>query len=138
MRNLLLTFIALILSVAQLQAQADSIAKATVQISAKNDSIYIIQVGVQVQAGWKVYDANAEGVEAPYLKFTLETALPVNKPTYSVAAQAQKDILFGNAKAFTGQFDITEDIVISGFQPDSLKGVVVMSVGKGSSFYVIE
>ena len=130
MRNLLLTFIALILSVAQLQAQADSIAKATVNITAKNDSVYAIQVTVQAQAGWKIYDANAEGVEAPNLKFTLETAVAVNQPTYSVVAQAQKDVLFGNAKVFTGQFDITEDIVIHGFQPDSLKGVVVMSVGK--------
>jgi hypothetical protein len=73
MRNLLLTFIALFLSVAQLQAQADSIAKATVNITAKNDSVYAIQVTVQVQAGWTIYDANAEGVEAPNLKFTLET-----------------------------------------------------------------
>ena len=138
MRNLLLTFIALILSVAQLQAQADSIAKATVNITAKNDSVYAIQVTVQVQAGWKIYDANAEGVEAPNLKFTLETAVAVNPPNYSVVAQAQKDVLFGNAKVFTGQFDITEDIVIHGFQPDSLKGVVVLSAGKESSFYVIE
>ncbi|MEI8141869.1 MAG: thioredoxin family protein [Chitinophagia bacterium] len=138
MRNLLLTLMVLIFSAAQLQAQADSIAKATVKITAKNDSVYNIQVSVQVQAGWKVYDANAEGVEAPNLKFTLETAIPVNPPTYSVAAQAQKDELFANAKAFTGQFDITEDLVIHGFQPDSLKGVVVMSAGKASSFYVIE
>jgi hypothetical protein len=72
MRNLLLTFIALFLTVSQLQAQADSIAKATVKITPKNDSVYTIQVGVQVQAGWKVYDANAEGVEAPDLKFTLQ------------------------------------------------------------------
>ena len=138
MRNLLLIFIALIFSVTQLQAQADSIAKATVNIRAKNDSVYTIQVGVQVQAGWKIYDANAEGVEAPSLKFTLETAVAVNQPTYSVVAQAQQDVLFGNAKAFTGQFDITEEIVIRGFQPDSLKGVVVLSAGKASSFYVIE
>jgi thiol:disulfide interchange protein DsbD len=138
MRNLLFTFIALLLSVAQLQAQADSIAKATVKINAKNDSVYTIQVSVNVQAGWKVYDANAEGVEAPNLKFTLETALALNPPSYSVAAQAQKDVLFGNAKSFSGAFVITEDIVVHGFQPDSLKGVVVMSVGKGASFYVIE
>ena len=61
MRNLLLTFTAFFLTFSQLQAQADSIAKATVQISAKNDSTYAIQVSVNVQAGWKVYDANEEG-----------------------------------------------------------------------------
>ena len=138
MRNLLLTFTALFLTFSQLQAQADSIAKATVQISAKNDSTYAIQVSVNVQAGWKVYDANAEGVEAPSLKYTLETAVAVNKPTYSKAPELQKDALFGNAKSFSGNFDIKEEFIIHGFQPDSLKGVVVMSVGKESSFYVIE
>ena len=138
MRNFLLSIITLFLTASQLLAQTDSIAKATVKIAAKNDSVYAVQVNVQVQTGWKVYDVNAEGVEAPNLKFTLETVTAVNQPKFSVEAQAQKDILFGTAKAFTGQFDITEDIVIHGFQPDSLKGVVVMSVGKESSFYVIE
>jgi thiol:disulfide interchange protein DsbD len=138
MRNLLLTFTALFLTFSQLQAQADSIAKATVQISAKNDSTYAIQVSVNVQAGWKVYDANAEGVEAPSLKYTLETAVAVNKPTYSKAPELQKDALFGDAKSFSGSFDIKEEFIIHGFQPDSLKGIVVMSVGKESSFYVIE
>ena len=138
MRNLLLTFTAFFLTFSQLQAQADSIAKATVQISAKNDSTYAIRVSVNVQAGWKVYDANAEGVEAPSLKYTLETAVAVNKPTYSKDPELQKDALFGNAKSFSGNFDIKEEFIIHGFQPDSLKGVVVMSVGKESSFYVIE
>jgi thiol:disulfide interchange protein DsbD len=138
MRNLFLTVIALFLTVSQLQAQADSIAKATVKITAINDSVYRIQARVQVQAGWKVYDANAEGVDAPIIKYSLETAVANNNPQYSVASVAQKDVLFTSAKAFTGNFDITEEVVIHGFQPDSLKGVVVMSVGKEASFYVIE
>jgi thiol:disulfide interchange protein len=138
MRNLFLTIIALFLTVTQLHAQADSIAKATVNINAINDSVYAIQVHVQVQAGWKVYDANAEGVEAPSLKYTLETAIPKAKPAYSVASVLQKDPLFSAAKSFTGTFYIKEEVVIHGFQPDSLKGFAVMSVGKESSFYVIE
>lgn len=138
MRNLFLTIIALFLTVSQLQAQADSIAKATVKINAINDSVYSIQVRVKIQSGWKVYDTNAEGVEAPALKYTLETAIPKNKPQYSVASSAKPDPLFNSAKSFTEDFDITEEIVIHGFQPDSLKGVAVMSAGKESSFYVIE
>jgi thiol:disulfide interchange protein len=138
MRNLFLTIIALFLTVSQLQAQADSIAKATVKINAINDSVYSIQVHVEVQSGWKVYDANTEGVEAPSIKYTLETAMPKAKPAYSVASVLRKDPLFSSAKSFTGAFDIKEEVVIHGFQPDSLKGVAVMSVGKESSFYVIE
>lgn len=138
MRNLFLTFIALFLTVTQLKAQADSIAKVTAKISAVNDSTYSIQVHVQVQSGWKVYDANSEGVESPSLKYTLETAIPKAKPQYSIASVEQKDPLFNLAKSFTEAFDIREELVIHGFQPDSLKGVAVMSVGKGASFYVIE
>ena len=138
MRNLFFTIIALFLLVSKLEAQVDSIAKATATITVINDSVYKLQVGVNVQNGWKVYDANAEGVDAPVLKFTLETAELKNKPQYSVASVQKEDPLFGNAKSFTGSFDIIEEIVIHGFQPDSLKGAAVMSVGKGSAFYVIE
>ncbi len=138
MRNLFLTFIAMILAVTQLNAQADSIAKATTKIKAINDTTYAVQVHIQVEKGWKVYDANAEGVEAPILKYTLETAETINKPQYSVASIAGKDILFSEAKFFPGSFDITEELVLHGFQPDSLKGVAIISVGKGSSFYVLE
>ena len=138
MRNFFLTFIALFLTVSQLQAQADSIAKATVDITAINDSVYTIQVHVQVASGWKVYDANAEGVEAPSLKYTLETAVPNKQVQFSKKAISGPDPLFTNARFFTNQFDMTEEVVIHGFQPDSLKGIAVMSVGKESSFYVIE
>ena len=138
MRNFFLTFIALFLTVSQLQAQADSIAKATVGITAINDSVYTIQVHVQVASGWKVYDANAEGVEAPSLKYTLETAVPNKQVQFSKKAISGPDPLFTNARFFTNQFDMTEEVVIHGFQPDSLKGIAVMSVGKESSFYVIE
>ena len=76
MRNIFLTCIGLLLAVFNLHAQADSIAKTTVKINAINDSVYAVKVGVQLQPGWKVYDANAEdGLEAPSLQFTLETAL---------------------------------------------------------------
>ncbi len=138
MRNLFLTMIALILTVTQLNAQADSIAKATTKIKAINDSTYAVQVHIQVEEGWKVYDANAEGVEAPILKYTLETVESINKPQYSVKSIEEKDLLFNEAKSFPGSFDITEELVLHGFQPDSLKGVVIISVGKGSSFYVLE
>ena len=59
MRNIFLTWVALFLTVTQLQAQTDSIAAATVKIKAVNDTVYTIKIAVQVKDGWKVYDANA-------------------------------------------------------------------------------
>lgn len=139
MRNIFLTCIGLLLAVFSLHAQADSIAKTTVKINAINDSVYAVKVGVQLQPGWKVYDANAaDGLEAPSLQFTLETALAKNKPQFSITSVTQSDPLFTNAKVFKSNFDISQEILISGFQPDSLKGKLVMSVGKDLAFYVIE
>ena len=53
MRNLLLTLMALIFSAAQLQAQADSIAKATVKITAKNDSYTTYKLVFRFKLGGK-------------------------------------------------------------------------------------
>ena len=117
MRNLFLTFIALILTVTQLNAQVDSIAIATTKIKAINDSTYTVQVHIQVEKGWKVYDANAEGVEAPILKYSLETADTKNKPQYSVASIAGKDILFNEAKSFPGSFDSQKSLCYMVFNP---------------------
>lgn len=139
MRNLILTCIGLFLAVFNLNAQADSIAKTTVKINAINDSVYAVKVGVQLQPGWKVYDVSAEdGLEAPSFQFTLETALAKNKPQFSIASVTQSDPLFTNAKVFKSNFDISQEILINGFQPDSLKGKLVMSVAKDLAFYVIE
>lgn len=134
----MLTWVALFLTATQLQAQTDSIATAAVKIKPVNDTVYTVKIALQVQEGWKVYDANAEGVEAPSLRFDLETATPKNKPAFSVASTEQKDVLFTKAKSFTGQFELLQDVQISGFQPDSLKGVLVLNVGKGKQFYILE
>lgn len=138
MRNLFLTIIGLFLSLTQTNAQTDSIANATVKIKALNDTVYSIKVAVQVQNDWKVYDANAEGIEAPGFRFELETAKLVGKSEFSVPSIEQKDVLFKKAKVFTGRFEILQDLKIEGFQPDSLKGFVVLNVGKAEQFYVLE
>jgi thiol:disulfide interchange protein DsbD len=142
MRHIIVTISAFFLSCLQLQVNAqapsDSIAIASVKIKPINDSVYTIKVNVQVQEGWKVYDANAEGVEAPNLKFSLETALPTNKAKFTTASLTEKDVLFSNAKSYKGNFEFFQDIKINGFQPDSLKGVVAMNVGKGQQFYILE
>jgi thiol:disulfide interchange protein DsbD len=138
MRNLFLTIIGLFLTLFQLNAQTDSIATATVKIKALNDTVYSIKVAVQVQNDWKVYDANAEGIEAPGFRFELETAKSVGKPAFSVPSIEEKDVLFKKAKVFTGLFEILQNVEIDGFQPDSLKGFVVLNVGKAEQFYVVE
>jgi thiol:disulfide interchange protein DsbD len=143
MRNLIVTISAFFLTFLQLQVhaqtQADSIATASVKIKPVNDSVYTIKVNIRLQNGWKVYDVNAEeGLEAPNLKFSLETALPFNESKFTNASIADNDVLFKKAKSFKDNFEFFQDIKIKGFQPDSLRGVVAMNVGKGKEFYILE
>ncbi len=143
MRHLIVTISAFFLTFLQLQVhaqtQADSIATASVKIKPVNDSIYTIKVNIQLQNGWKAYDANAvEGLEAPNLKFSLETALPFKDAKFTNASIADNDVLFKKAKSFKDDFEFFQDIKIKGFQPDSLRGVVAMNVGKGKEFYILE
>ena len=51
---------------------------------------------------------------------------------------AQKDVLFGTANVFLNKVTFEQELSISGFQPDSLKGNIVFNVGKGDQFYALE
>ena len=119
-------------------AQADSIVSVTVNASLVNDSTYSLKGKLILQKSWHVYGNNADGLNAPLFKFALETVNSIGTPTYSVQPNKQKDILFTEATIFTTSFDIDQAIQIKGFQPDSLKGVVLINVGKGDQFYPLE
>jgi thiol:disulfide interchange protein len=57
---------------------------------------------------------------------------------FQTKAVEQNDILFGKAKVFNKELSFQQDIVIHGFQPDSLKGLLVLNVGKGDQFLALE
>lgn len=119
-------------------AQADSIVKTTVQALAKNDSTYILKANLAIQDGWHVYDNNADGITAPIFNANIETAKFKGLIKFSTNSTEQKDVLFGKAKVYLKNLAFEQEISISGFQPDSLKGNIVLNVAKGDQFYALE
>lgn len=122
----------------QLIAQADSIVVAKVVALEKNDSSYILKANLDIEDGWHVYDNNTDGITAPTINASIETALFKGQVLFSTKSLEQKDVLFGKAKVFVNKLSFEQEITVSGFQPDSLKGKIVINVGKGDQFYALE
>ena len=138
-KYLFLAFVLLLQSTAIcVLAQSDSIVNISVKAIEKNDSTYTIQSSVVVKNGWHVYDNNKEGITAPTINASIESAQFLGQVQFQTKAVEQNDILFGKAKVFNKELSFQQDIVIHGFQPDSLKGLLVLNVGKGDQFLALE
>ena len=107
-------------------AQAQSPVKASVKAEVVNDSTYTLKASLQIQSDWHVYAANPDGLNAPEFKAGLETVSFIGDLKYSVQASKQSDVLFKQANVYKRSVDIAQAIVIKGFQPDSLKLIIVV------------
>lgn len=126
------------ISVLDTNAQTENNISATAKAALVDDSTYKIVVNVRIENGWKVYGNNADGLNAPSLVFNLESAKLLNEPTYSVNFEKQKDLVLGEANAYKGSFEMQQMLRINGFQPDSLRGVIILSIAKGDQFFALE
>ena len=133
--GLLLSFVIIFLN---LPAQENLPVKATASAKPVNDSVYALKVQLNINTGWHVYGNNPDGINAPTLHFNVETAKGINDIQYSVNADKQKDILFKEAFVYTGNIEVTQQVAITGFQPDSLHGVVIANIAKGEEFNAVE
>ena len=130
-------FVTLLISVS-IHAQTDSIVKVTVKAIEKTDSTYTLQAALVLQKDWHVYDDNADGITAPSFNASIESVKFLSPIQFSNTSVTQKDVLFGSAKMFLNKVSFEQEISISGFQPDSLKGNILLNVGKGDQFYALE
>jgi thiol:disulfide interchange protein DsbD len=130
-------FVTLLISVS-MHAQTDSIVKVTVKAIEKTDSTYTLQAALVLQKDWHVYDDNADGITAPSFNASIESVKFLSPLQFSNTSVTQKDVLFGSAKMFLNKVSFEQEISISGFQPDSLKGNILLNVGKGDQFYALE
>ncbi len=119
-------------------AQAQSPVKASAKAVVVNDSTYTLKASILIQADWHVYAANPDGLNAPEFKAGLETVSLIGTPSYSVKASKQTDVLFKQANVYNGAVDIEQAIVIKGFQPDSLKTILLVNAAKGDQFLALE
>ena len=118
----------------QAQSPVTAIAKAVLV----NDSTYTVKANIEIKEGWHVYGANPDGLNAPVLSSKIETAKFQNKAVFSTKPTEEKDILFTKAFIFNTSFELTQSLIMGGFQPDSLKMALVINVAKADSFLSLE
>ena len=138
MNKVLVSFAALFTSLIVNFAIAQNPVTATIKAVVVNDSTYTLKASLQIQDSWHVYAINPDGLNAPAFKAGLETVQLIAAPSYSEKGSQQKDVLFKQANVYLGTLDITQNIVIKGFQPDSLKIIVVLNgsiFGLGNSCF---
>lgn len=138
MNKILAFFVFLISSLIGLSLQAQTPITITAKAEVVNDSSYSIKANIQIKEGWHVYGANPDGLNAPELSSKIETAKFQDKAVFSIKPTQEKDILFTKAFVFNKSFDLSQNIIIKGFQPDSLQLLLVMNVAKADSFLSLE
>ena len=138
MNKILVFFAFLFACLTTVTTQAQSPVKAIAKAVLVNDSTYTIKANIEIKEGWHVYGANPDGLNAPELSSKIETAKFQNKPSFSIKPSEEKDILFTKAFVFNKPFELTQNIIIGGFQPDSLQLIMVLNVAKADSFLSLE
>ena len=138
MNKILVCFVFLITALTGLQLQAQAPVTITAKAVVLNDSSYSVKVNVQIKEGWHVYGANPDGLNAPEISSKIETAKFQDKPVFSIKPSQEKDILFTKAYVFNTPFDVAQNIIIKGFQPDSLQLLMVLNIAKADSFLSLE
>jgi thiol:disulfide interchange protein DsbD len=138
LNKILVFFVFLISSLIGLSLQAQTPITITAKAVVVNDSSYSIKANIEIKEGWHVYGANPDGLNAPVLSSKIETAKFQNKAIFSIKPTEEKDILFTKAFIFNKPFELTQNIIIGGFQPDSLQLLMVLNVAKADSFLSLE
>ena len=138
MNKILAFFVFLISSLIGLSLQAQTPITITAKAEVVNDSSYSIKANIQIKEGWHVYGANPDGLNAPELSSKIETAKFQDKAVFSIKPTQEKDILFTKAFVFNKPFELTQNLIIGGFQPDSLQLILVLNVAKADSFLSLE
>ena len=138
MKKILVCFVFLITALTGLQLQAQAPITITAKAVVLNDSSYLVKANIQIKEGWHVYGTNPDGLNAPELSSKIETAKFQDIASFSTKPTVEKDILFTKAFVFNKSFDLSQNIIIKGFQPDSLQLLMVLNVAKADSFLSLE
>ena len=138
MNKILAFFVFLMSSLIGLSLQAQTPITITAKAVVVSDSAYSIKANVQLKEGWHVYGNNPDGLNAPELSSKIETAKFQDKAVFSTKPTEEKDILFTKAFIFDKSFDLSQNLIIKGFQPDSLQLILVLNVAKADSFLSLE
>ena len=138
MNKILVCFVFLITALTRLPLQAQAPITITAKAVILNDTSYSVKANVQIKEGWHVYGTNPDGLNAPEISSKIETAKFQDKAVFSIKPIQEKDILFNKAFIFNKPFELSQNLIIKGFQPDSLQLLMVLNVAKADSFLSLE
>jgi thiol:disulfide interchange protein DsbD len=103
---------------------------------------YSIHFTGSIPASWRLYGLNdaIDGLSAPAFSFEYENVKTISKPIFTTTPEQIKDAVFENKTTFvyTGHFDITQEISISGAIPPVLKGTITVFTSNDKEFYPVE
>ena len=124
-------------------AQNDSLVKVIATVSPINDSTYQLQYTIQTKEGWRVFGQTISPASItdtfttpPHFLFSLETIKLKGVTVFANKAMQQTDELFEKAFIFPiGAIKGIDTIIIHGFQPDTVKAKLAISIAKGNEFY---
>lgn len=139
MRKLTILCIALMASIF-VYAQNDSLLKWLVQSKKIGDGLYELVAKTTIPAGLHLYGSNpgVEGLESPKFLPDYENAVFPDPIAFNRAPQKIVDPIFKSVAVFTGAIEIRQKVKITGFVPQSLKGIITASLGKAGEFYIAE
>jgi thiol:disulfide interchange protein DsbD len=103
---------------------------------------YILHVKGVFPAPWHVYGLNPsiDGLSEPGFSFEDEGVAPVSKVVFVGEPERIDDAVFGHKRTavYTGSFEITVQVSVSGPIPPLLKGKVTVYAGSDTAFYPVE
>lgn len=119
-------------------SQADTLLRWKVDYQKVGDKRYKITASTKVLDGWHLYGNNkaVEGLSSVQFITEFESDSLVGEPSFNKQAEIIKDPVFENksVNVFTGAVEITQQVIINGTVPATLKGTVEAFLGRGNEF----
>ncbi|NCI47291.1 protein-disulfide reductase DsbD family protein [Sediminibacterium soli] len=123
-----------------LTAQGDSLLHWETQARKIGDGLYELRARTAIPAGWHVYGSNPsiEGLENIKLVPAYENALMQGTLSFDRQPKNMADPVFGKANVFTENIEVIQQVKISGFVPQTLKGTITAYIGRADEFLTSE
>lgn len=106
------------------------------------EGAYTLHVKGSLPENWHIYGINEsiDGLSAPAFSFEYENVKAATKPVFTTNPLNIKDAIFENktTAVYTGSFDMTFGVNISGAIPSTLKGTVTVYTGNDKEFYPLQ
>lgn len=138
MKKFILFFSCIFFAIAAF-SQNESLLKWSITYKKIADKTYTITGATNVPTGWQLYgnNPNIEGLATiQFVTNDFENDSVIGMPSFNKPATIVKDALFNNQEVnvFTGAVTVTQNVMINGTIPATLKGNIESFIAKGNEF----